>query len=569
MKFKQKMLTLCCVPLVISTILLLIIGLVQFQSGMYKETKNSLKSSALAAMNLYNSQGYGNYELKADGNVWRGMNFNVSEEVSVVDGLKEQTGVDITFFFQDTAVMTSICNEDNLRWIGMQAGENIKNYTLAQGAQLWYRNIEIDGKMNHAYIIPITQPGDGTVIGALMASVSTEEFDSTIHNYILYSVLISVLLLLIVVVFIFGYIGGLTKVLHDVRRVLLKVSNGDLSDERLKDYKRKDEFGELAVGTERLRSKIGNIFDDIQSGTEKLGQAVEQLNITSNRTTQAAVKLNDQVGQIDETALNQKDQTEHAQMDVEDTGKAIDLMVQQIYDVNQTSDHMTQLSKNSCDILAELLSDSKDSQRTVREINGQISVTNESVQQIKSVTEYITNIAEETTLLALNASIEAARAGEAGRGFAVVAQEIQKLATESNNSAVEIGENIQSLVEKIEGIVAVMGTIENMLTAQEKNVMQTKDIFDELNNSILFVTEKEAAMQKNIVSMNTARDNMANIINRLSGFAINNAEISEDAKNATGQMIQEMEGLTDLIEGLTELAANLDKNMHAFRQIEE
>lgn len=566
MKFKQKMLTLCCVPLVISTILLLVIGLVQFQSGMYKETKNSLKSSALAAMNLYNSQGYGNYELKADGNVWRGMNFNVSEEVSVVDGLKEQTGVDITFFFQDTAVMTSVCNDENLRWIGMKAGENIQKYTLAQGAQLWYRNIEIDGKMNHAYIIPITQPGDGSVIGALMASESTEGFDAAIRHYILYSVLISVLLLLVVAVFIFGYIGGLTKVLHDVRRVLLKVSNGDLSDERLKDYNRKDEFGELAVGTERLRSKIGNIFDDIQTGTEKLGQAVEQLNITSNRTTQAAGVLDDHVGQIDVTALNQKQQTEQAQADVETTKDAIDLMVQQIYDVNQTSDHMAELSKDSCDILAQLLADSKDSQQTIREINGQVSVTNESVQQIKSVTEYITNIAEETTLLALNASIEAARAGEAGRGFAVVAQEIQKLATESNNSAVKIGENIQSLVEKTEGIVTVMGTVENMLATQEKNVMQTKDIFDELNNNIMFVAEKEADMQKNVSSMNTAKDNMSDIINQLAEFAIDNAEISEDAKNATGQMIQEMEGLADLITDLTELAASLDKNLHAFRQ---
>ena len=65
--------------------------------------------------------------------------------------------------------MTSVCNEDGLRWIGMTAGENIRQYTLQQGAQLWYRNIEIDGRMCHAYIIPIVQPSAGTVVGALMA----------------------------------------------------------------------------------------------------------------------------------------------------------------------------------------------------------------------------------------------------------------------------------------------------------------------------------------------------------------------------------------------------------------
>lgn len=153
MKFKQKMLTLCCIPLLLLTVLSLIIGLVQFRSGMYAKTKSSLKSGVLAAMNLYTSQGYGDYERKEDGNVWRGMNFNVSQETSVVDDLKKQTGIDITFFYEDTAVMTSICSEDGRRWIGMTAGENICQYTLEQGAQLWYRNIEIDGRMCHAYII--------------------------------------------------------------------------------------------------------------------------------------------------------------------------------------------------------------------------------------------------------------------------------------------------------------------------------------------------------------------------------------------------------------------------------
>ena len=140
MKFKQRMLTLCCIPLLLLTVLSVISGLIQFRSGMYKQTKSSLKSSALAAMNLYGSQGYGDYAKKSDGNVWRGMNFNVSQETSLVDGLKEQTGVDITFFFRDTVVMTSVSDQSGARWLGMTAGENIQKYTLHQGAQLWYKN---------------------------------------------------------------------------------------------------------------------------------------------------------------------------------------------------------------------------------------------------------------------------------------------------------------------------------------------------------------------------------------------------------------------------------------------
>lgn len=565
MKFKQKMLTLCCIPLLFLTVLSLVIGLVQFRSGMYAETKSSLKSGALAAMSLYTSQGYGDYDRKADGNVWRGMNFNVSQETSIVDDLKGQTGIDITFFYQDTAVMTSICSEDGRRWNGMKAGENIQKYTIGQGAQLWYRNIEIDNKMCHAYIIPIVQPGSGSVTGALMASVTTDEMDKIMNQYILTSVMVSAAILFIVVAFIFWYIGGLTKILHNVRRVLLKVSEGDLSDDRLAaEIKWKDEFGELAQGTEKLRNKVGNLFHNIQDGMDRLTEAAEKLSDMLQKNIFAAREMNGSVGQINEKANSQKTDVQNASQDVDITRNAIDLILQQIGDINQLSGHMAVLSRNSRNIMDELSDSSRNSRETVKEISVQAAVTNESVQQIKSVTEYITNIAEETNLLALNASIEAARAGNAGKGFAVVALEIQKLAEESNNSAARIGDNIQALVQQMDGIVSVMGTIEDALKYQEANVEKTKLIFGEINHAIDQITEKEADMQESVSDMNQARDNMSEVISDLSASAVDNADLSQSAAEVTEQMMCGIENLEVLTTDLTDLANRLGETLQEF-----
>ena len=564
MKFKQKMLTLCCIPLLFLTVLSLIIGLVQFRSGMYAQTKSRLKSGALAAMSLYTSQGYGDYDLKADGNVWRGMNFNVSQESSVVDDLKEQTGIDITFFYQDTAAMTSVCSEDGKRWNGMKAGENIKKYTLEQGAQLWYRNIEIDKRMCHAYIIPIVQPDSGRVAGALMASVSADEMDKMMNQYILTSALVSAVILLAVVVFIFWYIGGLTKIIYNVRHVLLKVSEGELSDDRLAGIKWKDEFGELAAGTEKLRMKIGNLLSNIQDGMDRLSVAAEKLSDMLKQNIFAAREMNGSIGQINGKANSQKTAVQHALRDVDVTRDAIDLILQQIGDINYLSEHMAALSGNSQDIMDGLSESSRNSRETVREISIQAAITNESVQQIKSVTEYITNIAEETNLLALNASIEAARAGAAGKGFAVVALEIQKLAEESNNSAVRIGDNIQALVCQMDGIVKVMGTIEEALKYQEENVDKTKLIFGEINQAIVQITEKEAAMQDNVSDMNCAWDNMSEVISDLSASAVDNADLSQSAAEVTEQMMCGIENLEVLTTDLTDLANQLGETLQAF-----
>lgn len=202
-------------------------------------------------------------------------------------------------------------------------------------------------------------------------------------------------------------------------------------------------------------------------------------------------------------------------------------MLEQIKDISKISEKMTESAKESQSILGALLESSRESQDTAKDIEEQVAVTNDSVQQIKSVTEYITDIAEETNLLALNASIEAARAGDAGKGFAVVAQQIQKLAEQSNSSAAQIGANIQELVDKTEGIVKAMSLISNALRKQEESVDQTKRIFDELNESIGDINQKEKDMQKNVTDMNQAKDSMSRIIAGLADSAEENEGIIE------------------------------------------
>lgn len=271
------------------------------------------------------------------------------------------------------------------------------------------------------------------------------------------------------------------------------------------------------------------------------------------------------VEKINVTANNQKQGTESAESDVEVTRKAIDQMLKEIADISELSDHMAQLSTASKEILDELFHSSRDSQETVKNISEQVTETNDSVQQIRSVTEYIISIADETNLLALNASIEAARAGEAGRGFAVVATQIQKLAEESNSSVSRIEDNIQLLVEKITGIVGVMGTVNEALQKQEQNVNRTKDIFDKIHQDVMEITYRETNMQQSVSGMNQAKDNMSNIIIELSESARNNANLSENAAEMTTQMMHGMEGLEILTVDLTELANRLDRNLKSFR----
>ncbi|MBQ1510685.1 MAG: diguanylate cyclase [Selenomonadaceae bacterium] len=202
MNFRTKLLLLNCIPLLVFAAITLLFGLVQFRSSLYNETEGNLRSTALAALTLYSTQGYGDYKLRDDGHVWRGMNFNVSEKTSIVDDLKRQTGIDITFYYDDTAVMTSIEDADKVRSIGMKADENIKTYILEQGKQLWCREILINGENCQAYVIPIRQESDDAVTGALMASQSSAGFHATIRTYVMSTLLTTIVILFAVFFFI-------------------------------------------------------------------------------------------------------------------------------------------------------------------------------------------------------------------------------------------------------------------------------------------------------------------------------------------------------------------------------
>ena len=215
MKYSTKLLIANCIPILVFATISLIIGFVQFQSSLYDEKEGHLKSTALAAMALYSSHGYGDYGRKADGNVWRGMNFNVSLETSVVDDLKEQTGVDITFFFEDTPEMTSIFDKNGSRFVKTDAIDDLYNYTLKHGTQLWCKDIKINDKDCQAYIIPILQSSNGKVAGALMASQSTEEFNKIIGNYVSITLAVAFVILIFVFIFIRWYVNRFSQEFYD------------------------------------------------------------------------------------------------------------------------------------------------------------------------------------------------------------------------------------------------------------------------------------------------------------------------------------------------------------------
>ena len=171
-------------------------------------------------------------------------------------------------------------------------------------------------------------------------------------------------------------------------------------------------------------------------------------------------------------------------------GEILNNSIKEIKEIQALSTEMHMLGNKTADILKNLDESNQKSKETMDLIYKQTDITNSSAQNIKSVASFITSIAEQTSLLALNASIEAARAGEAGKGFSVVALEIQKLAEQTNNSAKKIEEIVLMLVSNTEYSVSVMEQVKKNMEEQSSDVSDTQGFLGNLRKIYLLLQRR-------------------------------------------------------------------------------
>lgn len=264
-------------------------------------------------------------------------------------------------------------------------------------------------------------------------------------------------------------------------------------------------------------------------------------------------------------ANNQAEETETASRNVEEMGNVITQIVGSVDNLGQASKEMKDASDASTAIIHELSASNDKTTTAISKIGEQVYSTNNSVQEIQKAVEIITSIAEETNLLSLNASIEAARAGEHGRGFAVVASQIQKLAEESNHSALEITQIINGLLKESETTVQVMDEVNIIVKEQQLKLEQTKDKFRLVAEGVNSTRQETEVIQKQTAICDDARGKIIDVISNLSAISEENAASTEETTAAMEELNAMLNLLAESSKELLTLASDLEKDMSFFQ----
>lgn len=559
MKMRGKILTLSIVPIVITSIFSLLISQMQFSKGLYQEIEEGLRMVAISASNLYSTQGYGDYALKEDGNVWRGMNFNVSDSGVLLDSLKEKTGIDIIFYFGDEPIVTSMKDKEENRLAHFVNIDQITARVNENGEEIFAEKVDIEGRQYHAYAIPIMQPESGAAAGTLIAVRDMERMQvlmrTTIYTNIGMLTAILAIFCFISILFVRSTLKNLTK----ARDCLNGLSKGELEMKTALIGNRKDEIGDLSNDTQRLQEKLKEVISSIKEKANILHKVSDEMQGISDVTKHTANEMLSSSQNIRKSANIQAETMKSVDENMHTMNQYIDRSLQSIEVIRKMSERNFDLGKETRVILSELKDITRNSMGYINTISKQTNVTNRSAQEIKEATTLITNISEETNLLSLNASIEAARAGELGKGFAVVAGQIKSLADQSTISAKKIEQIVTNLLKETGTSVQVMGDVNYAMEEQVRGVNNTKTIFDNLEENITVLSQNVKALASDISQINSTKEYLGNHMGLLleesdknSIYSENTLEISIHATDSVNQMV----GLTKEIFRLSQELTN-------------
>ena len=214
--------------------------------------------------------------------------------------------------------------------------------------------------------------------------------------------------------------------------------------------------GDLTVRAVVTEDLTGAIADSINYTIEELRTLITEI----NRATEQVTRVTGQAQQVSSELLTAAERQSH---EIEDTNRAVSQIVQSIQGVSGSAAESSKVANASLSA-AEQGADAVNNQiKGMNEIRQQIQETakrikrlGESSQEIGEIVELISDITEQTNVLALNAAIQAAAAGDAGRGFSVVAEEVQRLAERSGEATKQIGAIVKSIQADTHDAVAAM-----------------------------------------------------------------------------------------------------------------
>ncbi|MBK6632361.1 MAG: type IV pili methyl-accepting chemotaxis transducer N-terminal domain-containing protein [Betaproteobacteria bacterium] len=222
-----------------------------------------------------------------------------------------------------------------------------------------------------------------------------------------------------------------------------------------------NEMGDLADGDLTVRATVteditGAIADSVNYTIEELGVLVRRINDAAGRVAAASAAAQKTSNELLVATERQSQEIQQAGNNVLDMAKSMNQVSSEAMESAQVARHSLDAAQKGAEAVENSIKGMNEIRDQIQETSKRIKRLGESSQEIGEIVELISDITEQTNVLALNAAIQAASAGEAGRGFTVVAEEVQRLAERSGEATKQIAAIVKTIQTDTQDAVSAM-----------------------------------------------------------------------------------------------------------------
>lgn len=367
-------------------------------------------------------------------------------------------------------------------------------------------------------------------------------------------------LIVIVIGFILSTSMGTT--IRKIMNGLEKASTGDLTVDI--HTRRKDEFMILCESTNQMLGNIRALIDKADTVAKALGKASESVGGNSGILLEETKSITTSISDVEQGIVMQAHDAENCLTRMDDLSKKIGVVSENTGKIANIADVTKSTVSDGLATIDALKDKMKATTQVTSEVISNIEDLEKASQSIANIVGAINDIADETSLLSLNASIEAARAGDAGRGFAVVAESIRKLAEQSLNSVNEIRNIVGKIQKQTVDTVEVAKQAELIVNSQEEALKATIEVFHDIDKHVSGLAENLLQISAGIDDMDVAKKDTLAAIESISAVAEETASAATEVNEAAGRQLEAVKKLNNESEELISRSEDLVEAINKF-----
>lgn len=399
----------------------------------------------------------------------------------------------------------------------------------------------------------------GKIVGLVGADKDVATFvnlKNKLNRYILFAAL-AIITLAAVATFIFSQ--GISKNVRKIRGALTSMSEGDLSIRlQISSY---DEFADIAKVIGNLRERFNASMGHVAGTSQSVMEYSESLSALSEEMAATSKEVSSAIDNVAQSTSEQAEEFDNISKIISGFGEKIDEVTQTVDTLNNHIAVINEKAKGSNRDLSRMEQYLNEVLSSFSSMSDKIKGFGQHLSRINDITNVINSIADQTNMIALNASIEAARAGDLGRGFAVVADEIRKLAEQSKDSSATINELLQAVSKESGVVVEISADMNRKLSDEISIIKKSVNSFKEIVGSMEEVFPKMGVINQNIIAIDSEKGHILASISsvtekseqisaaaeQISASSQESSISSQEVAEAAQNLITKAQGMVDAV----------------------